>query len=48
MNRGDRIHLAVRRGLLGSTLVRRMHAGLHEDLLLRTRQELNPSSKQTA
>lgn len=41
MNRGDRIFVAGHRGMVGSALVRRLRREGYDDLLLRTREELD-------
>ena len=41
MDRQARIHVAGHCGLVGSAIVRRLHAGGFDNLLLRTRQELD-------
>ena len=41
MNHGDKIYVAGHRGLVGSAILRRLQAGGHENLLYRTRDELD-------
>jgi GDP-L-fucose synthase len=41
MNPADRVYVAGHRGLVGSALVRRLHADGHENLILRSRTELD-------